>query len=68
MGGHEDRDANFVELLQDVENLPGVVGIEVPGGFIGEENGRSGDDRTGNADPLLFSTGEFFREASGLVL
>lgn len=48
--------------------MTGVVGVEVSGGFVGEEDGWGGDDRTGNTDPLLFTTREFFREAGGFVL
>ncbi len=68
MGGHENRDANLIQLFEDIEDLSGVVGIEVSGGFVGEEDGRGGDDRPSDTDALLFSAGEFFGEAGGFVL
>jgi hypothetical protein len=38
------------------------VTIEVARGFVGQQEGRTHDDRAGDGDALLFTAGELLRE------
>lgn len=57
VGDHDNRLMKFtIEFLKHVEDELGVFRVEVPGRFIGQDDRRAIDDRTGDGDPLLFST------------
>ena len=58
--GHIDHgDAPLiVEPLENVYDLQAGLAIEVPGGFISQDNGRVIDQRPGNGYPLLLTAGE----------
>jgi hypothetical protein len=45
-----------VQLLEEVEDDPGVPGIQVRTGFVGEEKGWAVHERPGDRDPLLFAS------------
>ena len=59
VGDHED---GLVEVLgggaEHFEDGVGVLGVEVAGGFVGEDDGGSGDEGAGDGDALLFASGE----------
>lgn len=56
VGDHHDGLAEiFVRLAQHVENDVGILGIQVPGWFVGEHDGRFVDKRSGQRYALLFS-------------
>ena len=46
---------------QHLEHRFGVLGVEVAGGFVGQDDRRTGDQRAGDRDALLFAAGEFGR-------
>ena len=68
MGDHDDGDAAFgVEAAEQFHDLEGGFGVEVAGGFVGEEGVRIGDDGAGDGDALLLAAGEFGRGVAFLV-
>src|SRR5581483_3482990 len=55
----QDRLAQaFLQLGHEIENLLGRMGIEIARRLIGDNQGRVGDDGTGNADTLLLAAGK----------
>ena len=65
MRGADDRDAVLgVELLEEVDNLGAGLGVEVAGGFVGEDDGRRVGEGAGHGDALALSAGEL----EGLVV
>lgn len=42
---------------QQVGNLPAGFGVEVAGGFVGDQDERRGRKRTGDRDALLLPAG-----------
>jgi hypothetical protein len=65
VGDHED---GLVELaagvMEHLKDGVGVLGIEVAGGFIGKDDGGTGDESAGDGDALLLAA----RELVGAVL
>ena len=49
---HHDGRALGVEFFQEVHHLLAVLGVQVTGRFIGEDQLRAGDDRAGDGDEL----------------
>ena len=47
-----------MKCIEQIHNLAGCGGIQVTGGFIGEQNGRLSHERTGYGHPLLLPTGQ----------
>jgi hypothetical protein len=45
-----------------------VIFVKIAGGFVCKDNIRVIDQRTGNRDPLAFSSGEFSRIMVGSIL
>src|SRR5256885_2303560 len=58
MSYHEDGHSSFVEFLEDSHDFDARAGIEIPGGFVGKQEGRLQDQRTSDGDPLLLSARE----------
>ena len=55
----QDRLSQFIpQFREQVEYLLGGVGVEVPGGLVGHDERRIGDDRPGDPHPLLLAAGE----------
>ena len=50
-----------MELGKEEHKLFASLRVEVAGGFVGEEDGRVVDERSGDGDPLLFAAGEVAR-------
>ena len=64
----DDGDSVFVvEVGDDVEDFGSVRGVEVSGGFVGEEDGGFFDEGAGDADALLLTAGEFGWSMVGAV-
>jgi hypothetical protein len=45
----------LVEFLQQAQDGRAGGGVEVAGGFVGQQHRRAADDRAGDRDPLPFS-------------
>ena len=62
VGDHQHR---LLELLvaaaQHGKHRVGIGSVEVAGGLIGKNNGRAGDERARDRNPLLLAAGEFRR-------
>jgi hypothetical protein len=53
---HKDGLAQpLVEIAKQLEDRAGVNGIEIPGRFIGQQDGGVIDDRAGNGNALLLA-------------
>ena len=55
---HDDGSALGVQALEDSEHFRPALGIQVAGGFIGENDRRIVDQGVGDGHPLLLAAGE----------
>ena len=62
MGGHQDRRPLVVDIAQQAQKLGGEIGVEVAGGFIGQNESWLVGKGTSDRDTLLFSTRERIRK------
>ena len=51
-----------IKREQQIGNFVPGLAIEVAGGLIGEQNGRTTIEGSGQRDPLLFTAGELCRQ------
>jgi hypothetical protein len=58
MGNEDDGVAGGLDATEDIHDLDGGLGVEVPGRLIGEDEGGVIDQRPGNSDALALTTGE----------
>ena len=59
VGHHHDGEVRrHVELTEKVQNGPTGSRVEVPGGLIGEQHARFGNEGAGDGDALLLSSRE----------
>ncbi len=58
MGHGDDRDSGSVEFGENRHHFLGGVGVECAGGFVGQDQGGTVDDRAGDGDALLLTAGE----------
>ena len=58
VGDEDDGFAVGVELVEEVEDFEAGLGIEVAGGFVGEDEERVVDEGAGDGDALLLAAGE----------
>ena len=59
VGDHQDGLAQpAVQIAQNVENRFGVLGVQIAGGLVGQENGRVVHDGAGDGDALLLAAGK----------
>jgi hypothetical protein len=59
VGDHDHRLPELIDgLAQQVEHVGARPRVEVPGGLVGEDDRRLGDQGAGNRDPLLLTAGE----------
>lgn len=56
---HEGGPGPVVDVVEEVQDGGGGGGVELTGGFIGEQQPRGVRDRDGDRDPLLFPAGQF---------
>lgn len=61
VGDLDDGGAFVVEFGEEVHDFPALVGVEIAGGFVGEDQARAGDDGAGDGDELLLSAAELAR-------
>ena len=67
MRNHHDGRAFGVELLEQVHHFLAVLGVEVTGRLIREDQLRAGDDGASDGHALLLTAGELLREVVGAV-
>ena len=67
VGYHDDGCSLGVQFLQQVHHLFAILGVEVAGRLVGEDQLRSGHDGAGDGHPLLLTAGELLREVLGAV-
>jgi hypothetical protein len=59
VGDHDHRLAELVyRAPQQLEHVGAGPGVEVAGRLVGEDDGRFGDEGTGDGDALLLAAGE----------
>jgi YfiH family protein len=58
VGGEDDGRTLVVDVAEQAEKLGGKIGVEVPGGLVGENQPRLIDQCPGDGDPLLLAAGE----------
>ena len=58
MAGNQQRYTHFVKAAKDTHDFERQVRIEVPGGFIGNQELRPRHDGPRYADALLFTGGQ----------
>jgi hypothetical protein len=63
----EDGGAPGGDVLEEVHDLPGGVLVEVPGGLVGDEHRRLGDDGPRDRHPLLLAAGQLMREGIATI-
>ena len=64
---HDERRARAVDAVEHADDLLGVLGVEVAGRFVREQDGGLLDDGARDGDALLLTAGEFVREAARLL-
>ena len=62
---HEGRLRLVGELAEEAEDVFAVGGIEITGGFIGEDERGAVDEGAGDGDALLFAAGELGGQGGG---
>jgi len=67
VGDHHDGGALLVELGEQVHHLLAVLGVEVTGGLVGEDELGIGDHGASDGDTLLLTARELLREVLGTV-
>lgn len=67
MGYHEDGGAFAVEFGEEFHYFFAVLGVEVTGGLVGEDELGVGDDGAGDGYPLLLTSGELLGEVGGAM-
>jgi hypothetical protein len=50
-----------IQFVEHLQNLGAAFGVEISGGFIGQNNQRVVGQRTGNGDSLLLAAGQLKR-------
>jgi len=60
---HESGPGPVVDVVEEVQHGRGGGGVELAGGFIGEQQPRGVRDRDGDRDPLLFPAGQLPQRA-----
>src|SRR5919197_317259 len=66
--GHQHGRAGAVDALQQLHDVLGGAGVEVPGGLVAEHQQRAVDERPCDRDALLLAARQLVREAVGLVV
>src|ERR1700759_5220038 len=66
VGGDDHGGAETIHLLEQLHQTLGLGVVEIAGGFVGKEQARAVDDRSGDGDALLLATGQLGRAGAGL--
>ncbi len=64
---HQGGAAAGVEFEQQVADVLAGGLVQRPGGFIGEQDARAGDEGTGQGHALLLAAGQLSRVVAGAV-
>ena len=67
MGGHDHGGAGLVDAVQQAHDPDGRVGIEVPGGLVGQQDQGPVDEGPGDRHPLLLATRELVGQVVALL-
>src|SRR4051794_39104217 len=67
VGSDEDRGADAIDPVQELHDSHARVRIEVPGGLVGDEYRRLGNEGAGDGDPLLLPARELVRVCAHLL-
>ena len=67
MSYEDDGDSFCVEFFEHLHHFDTGFGVEVSGGFIGEDHRRTVDQCSGNGYALLLTAGKLGRVVSGAV-
>ena len=59
VGGHDDGGAGAVDLVEEDHDAVSGFGVEVAGGFVGEQHEGSVNEGAGDGNTLLFAAGKF---------
>lgn len=59
MGHHDDGLAFSMQFIKQLHDFPGCFGVQVAGGFIGQQNRWLTYQGPGNGYPLALATGQF---------
>ena len=65
VGDHHDGGALLVQLGEQIHHLLAILGVEVAGGLVGEDELGVGHHGTGDGHALLLSARELLREVLG---
>lgn len=64
-GEDEGETEAVVEATHEVDQLRGVACVQIGGGFVSQDQGRTMHDGAGNGHPLALATGEQVRAMMG---
>ena len=64
---HDNGGSLFVQFGQELHHFGSVLGVQVTGRLIGEDDLRVRNDGTGNGDTLLLASGQLLREMAGTM-
>ncbi len=59
---------SLIQPLHDVHHLFAVLGIQVGGGLVGQDEGRVGSQRPGHGDALLLAAAQLVGAVVGAIL
>jgi hypothetical protein len=57
-GDQRRQPMRAVQTLQQLEHGPSILLVQISGGFIGQQHGRSRDERPSDCHALLFPSGK----------
>ena len=55
---HDDGDGALIERLEDLDDFVAGAAVQIAGRLVGQEDGRTVDQRAGDGDSLLFAAGK----------
>ena len=67
MGGDHHRGPGAVDAIEELHDALARLGVEVPGGLVGQQDEGPVHEGPGHRHPLLLATGELAREVVGLL-
>ncbi len=67
MGGEDKSGAELIYLLQEIDDLPAVEGIQVPGGLVRDDDLRPVDHGPGDRHPLFLAAGKLVGKVAHLI-
>lgn len=67
VGDHADGGALLIQFGEQIHDGGAITGVEIAGGFIGEEKPRLAGEGAGDGDALLLAAGELTGEVAAAV-